>query len=402
MVALNYDTKEISCKIVYYGPGLGGKTTNLQIIHKRVPDKNRSEMVSLATESERTLFFDFLPLDLGTIKGYSTKFQLYTVPGQVYYNETRKLVLRGVDGVVFVADSQADKMEENIESFINLEENLAEYGLNLQNLPFVLQYNKRDLPNILPVHILDTKLNKIKVASYEAVALKGTGVFDTLKGISKTIMDKYNAGSTGGASKYKKKAGVISLPPASHQKTGQVPISERQTQKIPITPQPSFTAAKPPSPPPPRSVPAQASGSVPPSYNGGDDEMEIDPAIQKFIALRKKKDQQQATVKPVPMAPKVAPPSGAISNTPPASTPKSSADDIPTDPFLANTGDTDFTYTIDKPGYTNGGGGSEVLDYLDIKPFAGIEDNNLNSQKPKDKKAGDDTSDPEFNPFQDS
>ena len=193
MASINYATREISCKIVYYGPGLSGKTTNLQIIHRKIPDKDKSEMVSLATETDRTLFFDFLPLDLGSIKGFSTKFQLYTVPGQVYYNATRKLVLRGVDGVVFVVDSQMDKLQENLESFANLQENLREYGHSIENIPLVLQYNKRDLPNVYPVEQLNALLNKLKLPHYEAVAATGVGVFTTLKGIGKSVIDKFNA-----------------------------------------------------------------------------------------------------------------------------------------------------------------------------------------------------------------
>ncbi len=193
MASINYATREISCKIVYYGPGLSGKTTNLQIIHRKIPDKDKSEMVSLATETDRTLFFDFLPLDLGSIKGFSTKFQLYTVPGQVYYNATRKLVLRGVDGVVFVVDSQVDKLQENLESFANLQENLREYGHSIENIPLVLQYNKRDLPNVYSVEQLNTLLNKLRLPYYEAVAATGVGVFTTLKGIGKSVIDKFNA-----------------------------------------------------------------------------------------------------------------------------------------------------------------------------------------------------------------
>ena len=193
MASINYATREISCKIVYYGPGLSGKTTNLQIIHRKIPDKDKSEMVSLATETDRTLFFDFLPLDLGSIKGFSTKFQLYTVPGQVYYNATRKLVLRGVDGVVFVVDSQIDKLQENLESFANLQENLREYGHSIENIPLVLQYNKRDLPNVYQVDQLNALINKYKLPHYEAVAATGVGVFTTLKGIGKSVIDKFNA-----------------------------------------------------------------------------------------------------------------------------------------------------------------------------------------------------------------
>ncbi|MBO7131470.1 MAG: GTPase, partial [Fibrobacterales bacterium] len=151
MASINFATREINCKIVYYGPGVGGKTTNLQVIHQKLPDDKRSEMVSLATEQDRTLFFDFLPLNLGAIRGFKTRFQLYTVPGQVYYNSTRKLVLRGVDGVVFVADSQKSRHAENLESLQNLQDNLKEYGFDLKDIPFVLQYNKRDLPDIFTV-----------------------------------------------------------------------------------------------------------------------------------------------------------------------------------------------------------------------------------------------------------
>ena len=193
MASINYATREISCKIVYYGPGLSGKTTNLQIIHRKIPDKDKSEMVSLATETDRTLFFDFLPLDLGSIKGFSTKFQLYTVPGQVYYNATRKLVLRGVDGVVFVVDSQVDKLQENLESFANLQENLREYGHSIENIPLVLQYNKRDLPNVYPIEQLNSLINKYRLPHYEAVAATGVGVFTTLKAIGKSVIDKFNA-----------------------------------------------------------------------------------------------------------------------------------------------------------------------------------------------------------------
>jgi len=193
MASINYATREISCKIVYYGPGLSGKTTNLQIIHRKIPAETKSEMVSLATETDRTLFFDFLPLDLGSIKGFATKFQLYTVPGQVYYNATRKLVLRGVDGVVFVADSQRDKMQENLDSLKNLQENLKEYGIDLGSVPFVLQYNKRDLPGIASVAELDQQINWFKVPCYEAQAHQGIGVFTTLKAIGKIVIDTFNA-----------------------------------------------------------------------------------------------------------------------------------------------------------------------------------------------------------------
>jgi hypothetical protein len=192
MASINYAIREISVKIVFYGPGLSGKTTNLQVIHRKIPIDYRSDMVSLATETDRTLFFDFLPLDLGKIKGFSTKFQLYTVPGQVYYNATRKLVLRGVDGVVFVADSAQDKMQENLESFQNLHDNLAEYGIKQGSIPIVIQYNKRDLPNALPVETIDKTINKFGYPWNEAVANQGKGVFESLKIIGKIVIDSLN------------------------------------------------------------------------------------------------------------------------------------------------------------------------------------------------------------------
>lgn len=192
MATINYAAREISVKIVYYGPGLSGKTTNLQIIHRKIPGGSKSDMVSLATETDRTLFFDFLPLDLGKIRGFTTKFQLYTVPGQVYYNATRKLVLRGVDGIVFVADSAADKLSENFESFKNMEDNLAEYGYKRETIPIIIQYNKRDLPNALPTRELDSKLNRYNLHWSEAISHKGIGVFESLKLIGKLVIDQLN------------------------------------------------------------------------------------------------------------------------------------------------------------------------------------------------------------------
>lgn len=189
MVSINYAFREVSCKIVYYGPGLSGKTTNLQYVHKKVPTQVRGELISLATDTDRTLFFDFLPLNLGAIQGFSTKFQLYTVPGQVFYNATRKLVLRGVDGLVFVADSQLSKMEENKESLNNLLENLKSYGYQIEEIPMILQYNKRDLPEVATIEQLQDVLNRWNIPYYEAVAFKGIGVFDTLKGICKLVIE---------------------------------------------------------------------------------------------------------------------------------------------------------------------------------------------------------------------
>ncbi len=220
MSMINYASREINCKIVYYGPGLGGKTTNLEFVYNKVAPGTRGKMVSLATETERTLFFDFLPVDLGTIRGFKTRFHLYTVPGQVYYNASRKLILKGVDGVVFVADSQIERMEANIESMQNLYDNMAEYGYDLTKIPFVIQYNKRDLPNAAPVKDLQAQLNpgwpvedgaKQKTAAdpwhegemliqqvdgtwieralyFESVAPTGDGVFDTLKAVAKVVL----------------------------------------------------------------------------------------------------------------------------------------------------------------------------------------------------------------------
>ncbi|MEC8624198.1 MAG: GTPase domain-containing protein [Bdellovibrionota bacterium] len=188
MSFVNYHSKEVNCKIVYYGPGLGGKTTNLQHVYKKTSKDVRSEMITLNTENERTLFFDFLPLDLGEIRGFKTRFHLYTVPGQVFYEASRKLILRGLDGIIFVADSQLEKMESNIESLKGLENNLIDQGLDMEGLPLVMQWNKRDLPNTTPIKDLEKNLNKWKSPSFEAVASDGQGVFDALKMISKLVL----------------------------------------------------------------------------------------------------------------------------------------------------------------------------------------------------------------------
>ena len=188
MVLFNYATRELTAKVVYYGPGLCGKTTNLEFIHKTLPEKMRGKMLSLATQTDRTLFFDFLPLDLGSVKGMKTRVQLYTVPGQVFYDATRKLVLKGADGVVFVADSQKEMMQSNLDSWENLRHNLAENNLDINTIPLVIQYNKRDLPNVLPVKELNRQLNVLKVQYFESIALTGMGVQETFKGIAKVVM----------------------------------------------------------------------------------------------------------------------------------------------------------------------------------------------------------------------
>lgn len=188
MSMINYASREINCKIVYYGTGLGGKTTNLEYVYSKISPDTRGKMISLATETDRTLFFDFLPIDLGTIRSFKTRFHLYTVPGQVYYNASRKLILKGVDGIVFVADSQADRAEANIEAMHNLYENVESYGYDMDTIPFVIQYNKRDLPDVLPVEELRAQLNPRGVPDFEAVATEGTGVFETLQAVSKLVV----------------------------------------------------------------------------------------------------------------------------------------------------------------------------------------------------------------------
>lgn len=188
MSFINYAGREINCKIVYYGPGLGGKTTNLQYIYNQTNQQQRGKMVSLTGETERTLFFDFLPLNIGEIRGFKTRFHLYTVPGQHFYDASRRLVLKGVDGIVFVADSQVDRMEENLDSFKSLDANLREQGYDLHHLPFVFQFNKRDIENPVPLKVLHEQLNTFNAPELEAVAVNGVGVFDTLKVISKSIL----------------------------------------------------------------------------------------------------------------------------------------------------------------------------------------------------------------------
>ena len=190
MSLINYSSREINCKIVYYGPGLCGKTTNLQYVFNKVDPSTKGKLITLATEMDRTLFFDFLPLELGTVKGFKTRFHLYTVPGQVYYDASRKLILRGVDGIVFVADSQTARYDANIESLYNLHENLEDYKLKLDDVPFVIQYNKRDMPDVIAIEELEQELNPEKFPSFPAVAVQGDGVFDTLKCVAKGVLKK--------------------------------------------------------------------------------------------------------------------------------------------------------------------------------------------------------------------
>jgi len=193
MSLINYSSREINCKIVYYGPGLCGKTTNIQYVYNKVDPGTKGKLITLATEMDRTLFFDFLPLELGTVKGFKTRFHLYTVPGQVYYDASRKLILRGVDGIVFVADSQTTRYDANIESLYNLHENLEEYKLKIEDIPFVIQYNKRDMPDVISMEGLEQELNPEGYPSYEAVATTGEGVFDTLKAVAKGVLNKLSS-----------------------------------------------------------------------------------------------------------------------------------------------------------------------------------------------------------------
>src|SRR6185312_9047780 len=194
MTFINYASREINCKIVYYGPGLCGKTTNLQYIFDSTAPQARGKLISLATVTDRTLFFDFMPLELGTVRGFKTRFHLYTVPGQVFYDASRKLILKGVDGVVFVADSQEERMDANVESLYNLEENLQTQGYDLMKLPYVLQLNKRDLPNIIPADELAAELRRKEEPVVEAVAASGAGVFDTLKAVAKQVLTELRKG----------------------------------------------------------------------------------------------------------------------------------------------------------------------------------------------------------------
>ncbi|MEK7271048.1 MAG: ADP-ribosylation factor-like protein [Planctomycetota bacterium] len=241
---VNFASKEISCKIVYYGPGMSGKTTNIEFVSQRAPKQNRGELVSIATEGDRTLFFDFLPLDLGDVAGMRTRMQLYTVPGQVYYNSTRKLVLQGVDGVVFVADSQPDRMADNQESLKNLEANLQEYNRDIKNLSFVIQFNKRDLPGVLPVSDLDAKLNRFGVQTFSAIAKSGEGVFPTLKAICSLVLERLNNEF--------KKGGALRAAPVTPPPAGAPQAPKPAPEAAPAPPPPPVPKPAPPPPPPPK------------------------------------------------------------------------------------------------------------------------------------------------------
>ncbi len=270
MVQINFGQREVSCKVVFYGPGMSGKTTNLEIIHKKAPKDAVGEMVSIATETDRTLYFDFLPLDLGQVAGMRTKFQLYTVPGQIYYNATRKLVLQGVDGVIFVADSNPDKMAENLESFNNLKDNLAEMGLTVDDVPVVIQYNKRDLPNALSVADLNAQMNPGNFPTHEACARDGKGVFATLKEISRLVIEKLNKEHAPAANRRRTASNLTPAQPAPV--TASTPVPAAQALVAPAAPAPAAPrAAAPGAPRPPAPAAPQAprpGASAPPAPPG--------------------------------------------------------------------------------------------------------------------------------------
>ena len=265
MVQINFAQKQVNAKIVYYGPGMSGKTTNLEVVHQRAPTANRGDLTSISTDGDRTLFFDFMPLDLGTVAGMRTCFQIYTVPGQVYYNSTRKLVLQGVDGVVFVADSSGSMVQENLESLKNLEQNLNEYGKSLASLPHVIQYNKRDLPDAMTVEELNRLMNAHNAPCFEAVANTGQGVFPTLKALAARVLETIHTGSRSGAPAQAPTAAPLPSGPAVPMQpqvaaaAGQKPL--HQTGYTPVAPGAGGQAPIPmqrPSAPAP--VPAYAQG----------------------------------------------------------------------------------------------------------------------------------------------
>lgn len=290
MVQINFAQKSVTVKVVYYGPGMSGKTTNLEVVHQRAPEASRGDLTSISTDGDRTLFFDFMPLDLGTVAGMRTQFQIYTVPGQVYYNSTRKLVLQGVDGVVFVADSSASMVDENLESLRNLEENLAEYGKSLKEIPIIMQYNKRDLPDALPVEELDRLLNPMGAPAYEAVANTGQGVFPTLKALASCVLESIHKQSGSGS--------TSSMPK---------PAAEAPaTPSMPATPAPTLSMQPPPEP----AQPAQAAQPAPP----------VQPAAQQQPSM------PQPAAAQMPAAPQSAgEPLPAIPALPPTAVPEEAA-----------------------------------------------------------------------------
>jgi hypothetical protein len=235
MVQINFAQKTVNVKVVYYGPGMSGKTTNLEVVHQRAPEGNRGELTSISTDGDRTLFFDYMPLDLGTVAGMRTSFQLYTVPGQVYYNSTRKLVLQGVDGIIFIADSSAAMLEQNLESLRNLEENLNEYGKSLATLPHVLQWNKRDIADAMAVSELERLLNHHKAPTFEAIANSGQGVFPTLKALAGSVLKNIMQESGG----VRSSAAAAAMPAATPARAASAAMPAPMHAPVPAAMEPS-------------------------------------------------------------------------------------------------------------------------------------------------------------------
>ena len=295
MVQINFAQKTVTVKIVYYGPGMSGKTTNLEVVHQRAPDSNRGDLTSIATDGDRTLFFDFMPLDLGTVAGMRTQFQIYTVPGQVYYNSTRKLVLQGVDGVIFVADSSASMLEENLESLRNLEENLVEYGKALETVPHVIQYNKRDLPDAMTVEDLEASLNRVGAPSFEGIASSGQGVFPTLKALAAKVLDSIHSQQDGGGGGAQAPEAPPVAPPVQAA-TGFYPAAA-------VPPAPAAPAAMPTPPPMPAApAPAASMPQAPGAFPVPDASTGFYPGGQVPV------HPQAAPQPPTPMPPQPAPP----------------------------------------------------------------------------------------------
>jgi signal recognition particle receptor subunit beta len=292
MVLFNYATKEITAKIVYYGPGLCGKTTNLQFVYDSLPSNNKSKMLSLATKTDRTLFFDFLPLDLGKIRGMRTKLQLYTVPGQVYYNSTRQLVLKGADGIVFVADSQDFALDANMESLQNLEDNLKRQGIRLREMPLVIQYNKRDLSNTLPVAEMDKEVNKLQAPTFESVATTGLGVEETLKGITQLVLahlvKKYGLEGSGPLDK---EIQILNVPTQSTAPAESLWDDDDEPFGATVTTPPPAAPASRATPPPAAAAPAPAvpsraaSGSYAAASPVGEAEFDLDDGADESLPL---------------------------------------------------------------------------------------------------------------------
>jgi signal recognition particle receptor subunit beta len=287
MVQINFARKEVNCKIVYYGPGLSGKTTNLEIVHQKAPSNRKGELTSIATEGDRTLFFDFMPLDLGKVGGMNTKFQLYTVPGQVYYNATRKLVLQGADGVIFVADSQKDQLEQNKESLENLKDNLAEQGIDIATIPLVIQYNKRDLPDIMDIETMQKEVNIYGAPYYEAVATEGQGVFPTLKKLSGLVLDtlnkRYGVGRT-------KKPAAKKAPPAKKKPPAKpVPEEKKAPEEVKAKPPTEKAPAEKPAPVPEKPVPVPEKEKV-----------AVSSREKETVAARKKEPEKETGKAPIP------------------------------------------------------------------------------------------------------